>query len=251
MDAATDRAGGGGRIAAIDIARTVALIGMVVYHFTYDLQNFGLIAPSTATTGGWAIFARVVAGSFLFLAGVSLWLAHGRGIRWLAFRRRLVIVALAAALITVATWLAMPDRFVFFGILHSIAFASLIGLAFLRVPAPLTLAIAAAIVALRLYGQSVDFDAPWFAWTGLAANPPGSIDFVPPFPWLASCLAGIALARLATRTGLWDRLRSAERAIPTRAAHVLAWPGRHSLPIYLIHQPVLIGLIWAATRAFG
>lgn len=248
MNAATDRADGGGRIVTIDIARTAAIVGMVVYHFTYDLQSFGLIAPYTATTGGWAIFARAVAGSFLFLTGVSLWLAHARGIRWPSFWRRLGVIAAAAMLITVATWFAMPDRFVFFGILHSIAFASVVGLAFLRLPAVLTLAVAAGVLALRTYGQTTAFDAPWLAWTGLAANPPSSIDFVPPFPWLAPCLAGIAVARFASHAGLWDRIRQAERALPAHLANILAWPGKHSLPIYLIHQPVLVSLIWLASR---
>ncbi len=149
-----------GRIAALDIARTVALIGMAIYHFTYDLEMFGHLAPGTAVTGFWAIFARLVAGSFLFLAGISLWLAHGRAIRWRAFARRFAMIAGAALLVTLATRLALPESFVFFGILHSIAAASLIGLAFLRLPAGLTLAAAAGILAIARLPHNPAFDAP-------------------------------------------------------------------------------------------
>ena len=123
-------AGVGGRLVAIDLARTVALVGMAVFHFTFDLEMFGLVPPGTTTTGGWAVFARLIAGSFLFLAGLSLVLAHGEGIRWRAFGVRMAKVAGAAALVTAGTYAAFPHAFVFFGILHSIALASLMGLAF-------------------------------------------------------------------------------------------------------------------------
>ncbi|HMO73309.1 MAG TPA: heparan-alpha-glucosaminide N-acetyltransferase domain-containing protein, partial [Paracoccaceae bacterium] len=116
------------RIPALDIARGAALCGMVVYHFTYDLELFGLIAPGTAVSGGWFVLARVVAASFLFLAGVSLWLAHGAGIRWPGFGRRLATVGAAAAAISAGSWFAIPEAWVFFGILHAIACGSLAGL---------------------------------------------------------------------------------------------------------------------------
>jgi uncharacterized membrane protein len=238
---------GQGRIAAVDIARTLALAGMVVFHFSRDLEMFGLLPPGATLFGGWALFARLVAGSFLFLAGVSLWLAHGRRLRWGSFLRRLCVIAAAAALVTAATWAAMPQAFIFYGILHSIAVASVAGLAFLRLPAALTLAVAAAVFALPWLWQSPAFNAPWLVWTGLGTEVPRTLDFEPLFPWLAPFLAGLALARLADRAGLRARL-AALPANATRAARALAWPGRHSLAIYLIHQPVLIGLLWTATR---
>jgi uncharacterized membrane protein len=234
-----------GRIAALDIARTVALIGMATYHFTYDLEMFGYIPPGTAVSGGWAILARVVAGSFLFLSGVSLYLAHGNGIRWGAYLRRLAMLAAAAAIITLGTRYAMPDSFIFFGILHSIAFAGVIGLAFLRLPALLTLVVAAAVVFAKPYLQTGLFDAPPLAFLGLSTWPVRSVDFVPAFPWIAACLAGIGVAKLAAAAGFWDLLRGRF----ARAGRILGWPGRHSLPIYLLHQPLLIGGLWLVTKA--
>jgi uncharacterized membrane protein len=240
------RVEGSRRILAVDLARSVALLGMAVFHFTWDLELFGHIAPGTTIQGGWAIFARAVAGSFLFLAGVSLVLAHGDGIRWRGFLRRLAMVAAAALAITAATFLAMRDAFIFFGILHSIAVASVLGLLFLRAPVWLILAAAAAVWLLPDLARAPAFDPRWLAWTGLAETPPRSFDLVPVAPWFAATLLGIAAGRMGQAAGLWDRLRTASPGPVLAAA---AWPGRHSLAVYLLHQPVLIGLVWLWTQA--
>ncbi len=148
------------RIPLIDQARGVALIAMAIYHFTWDLGFFGYIEPETATTGGWRIFARLIAGSFLFLVGFSLVLGHQQGFRPRPFLIRLGKIGLAAAAITVATWFAFPQTFIFFGILHAIAAASLIGLVFVRLPVVVTLLAAAAAVAAPLYLRAPLFDHP-------------------------------------------------------------------------------------------
>jgi uncharacterized membrane protein len=235
------------RIPALDIARTAALGAMVVYHFTFDLAMFGFVRPDLPVSGFWALFARATAGSFLFLAGVSLWLAHGQGIRWHAFWRRFAVIAAAATLVSGATYVAMPGVFVFFGILHSIALSTLVALAFLRLPASVTLAAAIAVFATSYAYQHPAFDTRWLAWIGFAHKPPPAIDFEPLFPWLAPCLAGLALARWADRAGLLVRLRRPA----TARERLLSWPGQHSLAIYLIHQPILIGLVWSLVQVRG
>ncbi|MES2664780.1 MAG: heparan-alpha-glucosaminide N-acetyltransferase [Pseudomonadota bacterium] len=233
-----------GRLVALDVARTVALIGMASFHFVYDLVLFGHLPPETVQFGFWALFARLIAGSFLFLAGVGLWLAHADGIRWPGFWRRLGKVVAAAALITLATYAVMPQNFVFFGILHSIAFASLIGLAVLRLPVGAIVGLVLAVVAIRVWGQSELFDISLLRWTGLGTIRPSSMDFVPPVPWLAPFLAGIAMAKLGSRVGFWAWLATVAQGPVWQK---LAVPGRHSLVIYLVHQPVLIALVYAAT----
>lgn len=225
----------------VDLARSLALLGMVIFHFIRDLEFFGYIPPGTTLQGAWPVFARIVAGSFLFLAGVSLVLGHGRGIRWRPFMRRLAAVVGAAVAISAATYAAMPDTFIFFGILHSIAVASIIGLLFLRLPVPVIAASVFIVAGLPHVFRSELFDAPGLVWTGLAVTVPRSLDFEPLFPWLAPFLAGMALARIAARAGLWDRLRCAPMPWAGRWA---AWPGRYSLSIYLVHQPILLGILW-------
>lgn len=209
---------------------------MVIFHFTYDLEMFGVLSQGTASTGFFWYFARAVAGGFLALAGASLWFAQGQGIRWPGFWRRWLKLAAAAALITVATRVAMPEVWVFFGILHAIALFSLIGLAFLRLPGVVTLGLGLAIILASPYlAQALQWNAAPLRFLGLGTLPSYTVDFEPVFPWLGPFLIGLALARMAEplRPNL-ARLTGPEW---------LAWPGRHSLIIYLLHQPVLIGLL--------
>ncbi len=234
----------GERLALIDVARTVALLGMAVFHFAFDLELFGWLEPGTTVTGGWAVFARVVAGSFLFLSGVSLVLAHGAAIRWPGVWRRLGKLVAAAALVSAGTYVAFPQAFVFFGILHSIALCSLIGLAVIRLPGVVLLALAVAVVVVDRTVALEALNSRWLAWTGLNAVNPWAVDFVPIFPWLGAVLAGMGVGKLAGAAGLWDWARAVQAGPSLRR---LAWPGRHSLMIYLVHQPVLIGLVWAGT----
>ncbi len=237
----------GGRIWAIDALRGVALIAMATYHFSWDLEFFGYIEPGTVGAGAFKMYARLIAGSFLFLAGVSLVLGHYPVVRARSFAIRFAKIAVAALAITGVTWFTFPDSFIFFGILHSIAAASLIGLIFLRLPAFLTLAVAAAAFAAPLYLRSPMFDTPALLWVGLSETLPRSNDYVPLLPWLAPFLAGIAAARVATGFGWFDTLRSDGSA---RWKMLLTTAGRHSLIIYLLHQPLLFALVYLFSLGF-
>jgi len=242
-----DRAPAVSRIEAIDLARGAALVAMAIYHFTWDLEFFGYADPGLTAHGGWKLFARSIASSFLFLAGVSLVLAHGKGIRWNGFLRRLAMVAGAALAISIVTYIAVPGGFIFFGILHEIALASLIGLAFLRLPAVLTLAVAVAVIAAPHFLRSAFFDHPFWWWLGLSSVDPRSNDYVPLFPWFGAVLAGIGAAKLAQAAGLFGRLGALH---PGSWSRPLQLAGRHSLAVYLIHQPVLIACVWAFSHVF-
>src|ERR1700733_5455720 len=88
------------RIAAIDVARGLALLGMSVYHLSWDLAYFGFAPPNPPYSPGMRVFSHFVAGAFLGLVGVSLAIAHRDGPRWGAFLSRLSIVAGAAALVS-------------------------------------------------------------------------------------------------------------------------------------------------------
>lgn len=239
--AAPDRPG---RILALDLARAGALVAMAVFHFVFDLELFGWVLPGTSTTGGWRLLAVCTAGSFLFLAGVSLWLGHGAGRRWPGFWRRFAKIAAAAALITGVTYVAVPGAFIFFGILHSIAAASLVGMLVLRLPALGLIALAALAFAAPGFARAELFDPWWFWWTGLQTVTVRSVDYVPLAPWLGPFLLGLAAGRIGSATGLWHRLA---RWSGSAAWERLAWPGKHSLLVYLLHQPVLIALVAGAT----
>jgi uncharacterized membrane protein len=233
------------RIPAIDVARGVALAAMAIYHFAWDLEFFGYADPGMTAQGGWKFFARAIASSFLFLVGVSLFLGHGDGIRWPSFWRRFAMVAGAAAAITLATWFAIPQGFIFFGILHQIALASLLGLAFLRLPWPLLLVLAAAFVAAPHFLRAEAFDHPVWWWSGLSLAMPRSNDYVPVFPWFGAVLCGMAAARLAKASGALETLAGVP--LP-RWSGVLGLAGRHSLLVYLVHQPVLIAALFVFSQ---
>jgi len=233
------------RIELIDAARGGALVAMAIYHFAWDLEFFGYATPGMTAVGGWRLFARSIASSFLFLVGFSLLLAHVRGVRWQSFWWRMLQVGGAAAAITLVTYFATPDAFIFFGILHHIALASLVGLAFLRLPALAIAAIAVGVIALPALWRSDVFNGMALAWTGLASVNPRSNDFVPLFPWFGAVLLGMAAAKFARNSG-WTE-RAAGKPLPgwTRP---LQFAGQHSLAVYLLHQPILIGLIFLASQ---
>ncbi|PTM42470.1 heparan-alpha-glucosaminide N-acetyltransferase [Bosea sp. 124] len=234
------------RLELVDLARGIALLAMFVFHFAYDLSYFGLIDVDVPAEPGWRWFARLIAGSFLTLVGISLVLATRHGLNRRAWLVRLAMVAGAAALVTLGTFVAMRPSFIFFGILHHVALASLLALPFLRLP---VIAVAgAAVIAFALPFLIVHplLDEPLLAWLGFSRAPIVTADFVPVFPWFGCVLSGIVLARLAL-----PRIEGSTAAswrATSRPARLVAWGGRHSLLVYLVHQPVFIGLLMLALQ---
>ena len=55
----------------LDVLRGIAVIAMIVFHFTFDLSYFGLISPETIYKPGWVAFQHVIAGTFIFVSGVG------------------------------------------------------------------------------------------------------------------------------------------------------------------------------------
>lgn len=229
------------RIELVDCARGLALVAMAIYHFTWDLDFFGYIEPGSSVVGGWRIFARSIATSFLFIVGFSLFLANGTGFRRGPFFKRLALIVAAALAITAVTMLATPEAFIFFGILHHIALASVLGLAFLRLHWAIVIIAGAIAIALPQFIEGGIFNHQALWWTGFSTNVGPSTDYVPLFPLFGVVLFGVAAAQIARQTGLLNRM--AELTWPDRVP-VLGWIGKHSLAFYLIHQPVLVSLVW-------
>lgn len=232
------------RLPVIDQIRGIALLAMAVFHFSWDLSWFNLVTWRVTEALGWRLFAISIAGTFLFLTGVSLVLATANGIRWRPYFKRLGILIAAAAAISLATYLVMPDIMVRFGILHSIAFASVAGLVFLRLPPLVTLLCALFVGTLPLYYSTPALNGPFLGWLGLGTVPLPSVDFEPVFPWFAPPLIGIAVTRLALEKN-WQVVLATVQP-NGRLSRALRFAGRHSLIIYLVHQPILLGLLWTA-----
>lgn len=230
------------RLHPVDWARGVALVAMTLFHFGWDLEMFGFAERGFASQPAMVWFARCIASSFLFLVGVSLVLAHGTSFKARGFLKRLAMVGGAAALITISTWFATPDIFIFFGILHHIALASVLGLLFLRLPAFLVFLSAVAVLLLGVYGDTPALDAPWWWWTGLNRFTPRSSDYVPLFPFFAAVLTGMAVAKYGISAG-WEA-RFAQIRLNGPLSRGLRFIGRNSLVYYLVHQPVLIAILY-------
>jgi len=233
------------RIAAIDIAKGVAILAMVVYHFSWDLSAYQLIGADVGADPGWRIFARSIAATFLFLVGVNLVLANRHGVRPGPYARRLAIILGAALLVTAATWyLFGPNGFVFFGILHLIVVASILGVPFLYAPAWVALPFAAFFLAGAHVLATPAFNGWGFYWLGLSTALPASFDYVPLFPWFGVVLLGLFAGRLIVRHPDGRPWRWRPHARPWS---LLALAGRWSLLIYLVHQLVLYPLVgWVA-----
>jgi uncharacterized membrane protein len=228
----------------IDIARGVAVIAMVIYHFTWDLAFFGLIDPSTATAPGFRRLGATIAGTFLFISGVAMVLAWRSASDAAAFRskfvRRLAVIVAAAAIVSLGTWFAMGDRFVRFGILHCIALSSVLALPFLRLPAWAALAAGSVILALPWLVDSPIFAQAPLLWLGLSGQTPAMVDYVPAFPFAGMTLLGVAAG-----------LRMQPAVAPDTAGGWLGQLGRWSLPIYLVHQPLLYGALFVLASSLA
>ena len=123
-----------------------------------------------------------------------------------------------------------------------IAAASVIGLAFLRMPWWLVAAAAAAIFAIDHYVTIGWLDVPALSWLGFVREAPVASDFRPIFPWLAPALLGIGTAKLCHKAG-WLQVLAIPK-LDNRFGSAVRFLGRHSLLYYLLHQPVLFALFW-------
>lgn len=235
------------RIAAVDALRGWAIGAMIVYHFAWDLSHFGLISVNISNDLWWTVFARIIAGTFVGLVGVSLVLATRQGFNTQSYLRRLAVIIAAALTITVATYWFIPQSFVFFGILHLIAFASIAALLFLWLPSTVILLAGFVIIALPLFFTHEIFDFPLLWWVGLTFGASiDSIDYVPVFPWFACTLFGIVAGRALVRASRDNWFASWTPLGFIGRISVIA--GRWSLFIYLVHQLILFGLLALVVR---
>lgn len=240
---------GPARLAVVDAMRGVALALMVIYHFFFDLAHFGLAGFDFYADAFWLNFRTLILSLFLVLVGVSLVLSVRKNLRIGRFMKRLLRIAGAALLVSLATWWMFGERFVFFGVLHFIALASLLGLLFVHKPV-VALVFGAALLVIGNGWQFPWFDQPGWRWIGLMTHKPATEDYVPLLPWFGIVLAGIFIGDVLSRGGYLEKLNG---LLPAGSApvRVLTFSGRHSLLIYLLHQPLLFAVISLYVTAAG
>jgi len=229
------------RVEAVDALRGIAIVAMVVYHFVFDLRFFGVVRADFENDPFWLGYRAMVLTTFLTLVGASLVLARESGVGTPRFLRRVAVIALCALAATIGSYVVFPDRFIYFGILHCIALASVLARPLAGRPALAAgLGIAAIVAGLALAHPF--FDSRATSWLGFTTVKPPTEDFVPLFPWLGVVLLGVAVGHGLVRRDF------APIAPLAKAPSALRWLGRHSLAVYMVHQPVLLAALWVVLR---
>ena len=231
----------------IDAIRAVAILNMVLFHLYFDVRVFTGASDDPLPLAA-DIWERIIGAAFILVSGVAVnFSRHGY--------RRGIIVALCALGITAFTYWFTPELTIWFGILHFLAFAMLLTQAakplLRRIPPVTGAAISFGLYALlydlrhRTLGfftlpllrlTDVLFQYKWLSFLGFLSKDFSSGDYFPVLPCIFLYLFGFFL---------WQIIVQKERdAVFCRRIPMLSGVGRHSLLIYLVHQPLLYGLCW-------
>lgn len=225
----------GVRLAGIDALRGGAICLMIVYHFCFDLRHFRVIVGADFERDPfWLGFRAVIVASFLALVGVSLVLAAEARVSRVRFWRRVGVIAACALAASIGSYLVFPRTYIHFGILHCIAVASVLAWPLVRQPW-VALVLGAAVIVAGVTLAYPAFDQRALSWIGFTTTKPRTEDYVPLLPWAGVVLIGIAIGHALART----RFRAL--APLAGAPRWLQWLGRHSLAVYMVHQPILMG----------
>lgn len=233
----------------LDALRGLTLISMILYHACWDLYNlFGCAMPWFHSAGAF-YWQQSICCSFILLSGYCLSLGHH------PYRRALALF-LGGLVISAVTYFLMPDAFIFFGVLSLLGSAMFltavaspllrkadarIGLLLVLILFALTYRVSVGY--LGFPGCSVALPQKCYVnlLTACFGFPPAgfvSADYFPLLPWLFLYLAGFFLYRLYPKPFT---------ALPQ--IKPLAFLGRHSFPIYLLHQPLLYGVLFLVFNA--
>jgi len=236
------------RLGIVDLARGCAIVQMISYHFIYDLTYFGWLHIRMTQEADWIAWRNAIVSQFLLVCGVGIGLSDAAGRSGARFWRRWRQIGAAAALVSaVSAWMFGP-RLIWFGILHFVAVALLLARP-LATRGLLNLAVGAVLLAVGLSVHDERFDPAWISWIGMVAHKPPTEDYVPLLPWFGVVAIGIGLAWMWRQRDFamprsWQRLDS----VPAR---VVRWIGRWPLTIYLVHQPIMMGVLFLVHRALA
>jgi len=231
----------------VDLLRGCAIVLMVLYHLVFDLNYFA-VYDIDVSSGFWLAVARTAASLFLLLVGLSLTLSHSRarllgqkdGFFFRLLKRSAWILGLALG-VTIVTYLFIGDGFIVFGVLHLIGLSLLLAYPFLRLQRA-NFIFGLLFILLGIYLQNISASFPWLLWLGLAPPVFYSVDYFPVFPWFGVILVGMGLGGL-----FYPGYR---RGIPvpdlsgSSIVRLLAFLGKNSLAVYLVHQPVIIAFLY-------
>jgi len=225
----------------LDMGRGLAILMMIAFHFCFDLTYWHLADFQLLSDWRWVVWRNGIVSLFLFIMGMSLVLAVEQITA--RFWRRLMQIACCAGIISVVSWFMFVDRFIYFGILHFVVLASLLGQVLLRLKSLdrrwLWLLLALICLGTAWFPGADVLDPRTLNWLGMAAHKPQTEDYVPLLPWFGIVLLGMALARSLQHSSY----PQCHADVPAICQPVVTL-GRHSLLIYMLHQPLLMALLW-------
>ncbi|MBR5310598.1 MAG: DUF1624 domain-containing protein [Oscillospiraceae bacterium] len=235
-----------GRIFFLDEMRALALIGMIIYHAAYDLYaifglDFDFFSP------GWDTLQLAVCCTFIVIAGISSRLTKN------ALKHGLVVFG-AGMLMTIGTYFFMPSQVIWFGVLHFLG-ASMIIYYLIRKSINKAPALIGAMFSLAaflcLYGISSGtilfgnvmvpqnlYFSKFLAVIGLPGPGFRSSDYFPLIPWFFLYLTGCF-------AGKWFKERKIPDFMMKKHSDFLCAIGSNTLVIYIVHQPIIYGLLYA------
>lgn len=224
------------RFDILDAWRSLAIVLMAAYHFLFDLYIFGVMSAEQLFSAPLHILERFICCSFILLAGASARFSRSN------LRRGLITLAAGAV---VEAGAAVAGQRIRFGVLMllgaSMVLYHFLGNLFEKIPGRLLAAGSGGLFFLTRWwtGKTV-VSVKWLYPLGFMYRGFYSADYFPLMPWFFLFLVGTVL-------GGWCLEHRNDRVLTTPLPKVLTWPGRHSLLIYVLHQPVLYGvsyLIW-------
>lgn len=211
---------------------------MVVFHFSFDLNNFHYINIDIKHGLEWRYFRYTIVTMFVFLAGVSLYLANINGINFTKLKKRVLILGSASLLVTIGSYTQFPSSWIYFGILHFFLFASIFGLFFVQFP-KLAFIVGFGIVLGYVFGL---LHMHWlFAFVHGPLHLPVRYtqDLANIIPWFGVFLLGLSFASTKAIEKVFNNNFFNSH---NKLNQSLSFLGKHSLIIYLIHQPIFFGI---------
>lgn len=231
----------------IDVLRGVAIIMMILYHLLFDLTFFHIYQIDLGSLP-LRLFLYPIGTLFLLLVGVSLTISYTRAyehmsahqLRWKFILRGLFIFS-GGMVITLATWLYIRDGYIIFGVLHCIGLSIILAYPLIEQRfSSLFLGIVCIVSGIYLQAM-VTVGFPWLLWLGFIPQNFYTLDYFPLLPWFGVVLVGIFLGHTFYTSS--TRKFSLPDYSDKKTVRSVSFLGRHSLLIYFIHQPILLGLL--------